>query len=310
MLKIYPGKILLFGEYSLLFGSKGLVLPYESYQGHWDFQQLQSIVPDQDLEKFYHFSSKKISTIQFNWSLFKQDIDKGLVFSSTIPKGEGLGSSGALIAAFYDRYALNNTKVEVHGIDLNSVRADLAQLESFHHQKSSGIDPLVSWLQRPILLKGLDDLVVLNQLDGQAQWISNNDFSIYLLPTFQSRKTAEWVEKFRIKLELASFKKWLENTYCKLVDQCVDSFLTMNDQFFNYIATLCHEQEKQMAEFLDIELIHQFRIDFKDHLLGLKLCGAGGGGYFLVFSKNTSNNSDNSDAIKNLIGQYKLIKVL
>lgn len=310
MLRSYPGKILLFGEYSLLYGSKGLVMPYEQYIGEWKFEDVATVTPDLDLKQFHDFSSKELSNIKFNWSLFKHDIEKGLVFSSSIPKGEGLGSSGALVAAFYDRYALNQTTSENHGVDLNVIRHDLAQLESYHHQKSSGFDPMVSWLQRPILLNGLDDMVVLNQLDGHAQWLEDNNLNVFLLPTHHPRKTAEWVDKFRIKLNQQKFNHWFENIYCSLVNNCVDAFLNMNEIFFKEIFVLCHEQEIKLSEFMDLPIIHQLKNDFiakADCTLGLKLCGAGGGGHFLVFCKTKFVQKN---FMQDLELKYNLIKVL
>lgn len=307
MLKNYPGKILLFGEYSLLFGTKGLVLPYEKVQGHWSFQN-NSVKPDEDLQQFHDYSFEEFENVKFNWSLFKQDINKGLEFTSTIPKGSGLGSSGALIAAFYDRYALNQTDNHIHGIDLNSVRKDLAKLESFHHQKSSGIDPLVSWINRPILLNGLEDLSVLNQLDGHAQWLTDHHICVHLVPTHTKRKTGLWVEKFRAKLDDAKFHLWLKDQYCPLVNMCVDSFLKMDNSFFHHILALCSEQKEFLSEFMDLPILHQLLSDCNSHDYGLKLCGAGGGGHFLLFSKAT--NQQLIEKNRFLEKKYSLVKVL
>ena len=45
--------------------------------------------------------------VGFDWRKINEDFDQNLYFDSNIPQGYGLGSSGALVAAFYDRYALN-----------------------------------------------------------------------------------------------------------------------------------------------------------------------------------------------------------
>lgn len=290
MLKNYPGKILLFGEYSLLFGSKGLVMPYPTVSGKWNFNDNNQSNPDQDLKQFHDFCSTEESNIKFNWDLFRKDIEKGLIFDSSIPKGAGLGSSGALIAAFYDRYALYKADCNTHGIDLNSIRDDLARLESFHHQRSSGIDPLVSWLERPILLKGLDDIKVLNQLDGHQQWLEKNNFHIYLVPTFTQRKTSQWVEHFRKKLVDVNFSQWFEKQYCPLVNHTMDNFLDMNDQFFEQVLNLCTEQSKFMHEFMNLEVLKNLLKEIHQESIGLKLCGAGGGGYFLLFTHNSKKD--------------------
>ena len=49
--------------------------------------------------------------------------------------------SGAVTACIYDRYVEKST-------DLKEIRTRLAQMESFFHGKSSGIDPWVSYSQQ------------------------------------------------------------------------------------------------------------------------------------------------------------------
>ena len=44
--------------------------------------------------------------LRLDWEALKADLDRKLYFDSNIPQGYGVGSSGALVAAFYDRYAL------------------------------------------------------------------------------------------------------------------------------------------------------------------------------------------------------------
>lgn len=301
-MKTYAGKILLFGEYSVLYGTKGLVLPYDKFSGAWTFRDTPNSSPDTDLEQFHQFRSQAQSKISFNWDLFKKDIEQGLIFSSSIPTGAGLGSSGALTAAFYDRYALINQKeYYAQGVDLNAIRHDLAALESFHHHKSSGIDPLVSWLQRPIMLKGLSDITVLNQLDGHAEWLQKNSVQLYLIPTHTKRKTGEWIDRFRKKLDQIEFKNWFDDKYCPLVDKTVDNFLDMNNQFFDNIFDLCLQQEQWLNDFMQVKTLQSLRNDIKGINANIKLCGAGGGGYFLLFTQG----SDNSE----LIEKFSLISV-
>lgn len=284
MQKNYIGKVLLFGEYSLLFGTKGVVLPFPNYSGQWSFSEDKN--QDEDLIQFYQYGKNLKDNATYDWDRFKKDIENGLKFASTIPKGEGLGSSGALIAAFYDRYYLSEKSTISPGINLNSVRLELAELESFHHHKSSGIDPLVSWLERPVLLKGLSDIVVLNQLSSQFDWMKEQNLKIFLIPTKSKRKTCHWVELFRKKLEDKNFNTWFEKKYCPIVNDVVESFLSKKDAFFKEVQQLCTEQNSMLHAFMDIDEVKQLRSVLDLDRCALKLCGAGGGGYFLIFTKN------------------------
>ena len=42
---------------------------------------------------------------RFAFERLDADLEKGMYFDSSIPMGYGVGSSGAIVAAIYDRYA-------------------------------------------------------------------------------------------------------------------------------------------------------------------------------------------------------------
>ena len=63
---------------------------------------------NQSLCLFRDFLKKIDSSIViFDFNKMNNELIEGLYFDSTIPQGYGVGSSGALVAAFYDRYAEN-----------------------------------------------------------------------------------------------------------------------------------------------------------------------------------------------------------
>ena len=43
--------------------------------------------------------------VVFDFEKLKNDVQEGMYFDSSIPQGYGVGSSGALVAAIYDKYA-------------------------------------------------------------------------------------------------------------------------------------------------------------------------------------------------------------
>ena len=100
--KIFFSKILLFGEYGVIKNSKALVIPYKKYFGSLKFSKTAD-----DYQKTSNASLKAFSDYlndnkfiynKINITKFKDDIDNGLYFESSIPESYGLGSSGAVVA--------------------------------------------------------------------------------------------------------------------------------------------------------------------------------------------------------------------
>ena len=113
---LFYSKILLFGEYGIIEDSKGLSIPYNFFNGALK-------IPDSVSEKSsqsnliladFCLYLKGLKEIDLDLSLFETHINKGLYFDSSIPKGYGIGSSGALVAAIYDRYSNNKITLILH----------------------------------------------------------------------------------------------------------------------------------------------------------------------------------------------------
>ena len=108
-------KILLFGEYGIIKNSKGISIPFNNYSGSLkiDKSSNENIkLSNKQIKSFYDFLKLKFDKDEFNFKTFKSDIDDGLYFKSSIPLGYGVGSSGALVAAIYDKYFLKKIKRE------------------------------------------------------------------------------------------------------------------------------------------------------------------------------------------------------
>jgi len=107
---LFYSKILLFGEYGIIKDSKGLSIPYNFYNGALKIIDINtSLAKDSNtkLFKFYDYLKNLNSPlVNFNLDKFHSDLKLGMYFDSSIPEGYGVGSSGALVAAIYDYYAL------------------------------------------------------------------------------------------------------------------------------------------------------------------------------------------------------------
>jgi mevalonate kinase len=112
---LFYSKILLFGEYGIIKDSKGLSIPYNFYNGALKMDKKPSLSAEEsnrNLKKFLKYLSDiDTNLVTFDIAQLEQDIKAGMYFDSSIPQGYGVGSSGALVAALYDKYAQDKITV-------------------------------------------------------------------------------------------------------------------------------------------------------------------------------------------------------
>ena len=298
---LFYAKILLFGEYGIIKDSKGLAIPYNSYQGALKKSDKISETAKESnfkLEKYFEYlANLKTDLVVFNLQEFRKDLDEGMYFDSSIPQGYGVGSSGALVASIYDKYA--NEKVTVLE---NLTRAKLLKLkevfslmESFFHGKSSGLDPLNSYLSLPILINSKDNLEptgIPSQKEGKG--------AVFLLDSEIIGETEPMVSLFMNKMKNEGFRKMLNEDFAKHTDACIEDFLHGNvKSLFGNVKQLSKvvlEHFKPMIP-LAFHKVWQHGIETNDYYL--KLCGSGGGGYILGFTKDFNKT-------KTILKDYKL----
>ena len=275
-MKKYFSKILLFGEYGIINNSNALAIPYEEYSGQILFSD-NSTSSNITLYKLYKYMIEKRLDNLFDIISFQKDLKEGVFFKSNIPVNYGLGSSGALVAALYDSYSLNK-----HKIDLSETIKELSSIESFFHGKSSGLDPLTSYLNSPILVNSKKNL---KKIDKTLINSNHDNKGFFLIDTQISSKTQPLVDFFLNKLKDLSYKKSFENKFIKSTNNCINFFLK-NDQ-----TNLFSEMKFLSASTLNLfnKMIPEsfknlwiYCLDSKD--VALKLCGSGGGGYIMGYS--------------------------
>jgi mevalonate kinase len=154
---LYYSKILLFGEYGIIENAMGLSIPYHFYKGkllmageEMTDAQLESNRSLQHYSEYLANPENELTSF-LKLDKLRSDIACGLYFDSSIPQGFGVGSSGALVAAIYDTYAINpiNPDAVAENDDLLRLKQILSTMESYFHGKSSGLDPLICYLNLP-----------------------------------------------------------------------------------------------------------------------------------------------------------------
>lgn len=135
--KKFYSKILLFGEYTIINGSEGLAIPLDKYYMNFSFEKDDLFFEKSNelLQEYSNYVVANFESDHYDIDRFSSDIQKGLLVSSTIPIGFGLGSSGALVASFYHEYCLVKEKYT----SINLLKTELGKLESYFHGASSGL---------------------------------------------------------------------------------------------------------------------------------------------------------------------------
>jgi len=297
----YPAKIVLFGEYGIILGSMALAVPYPRYSGGFRFPE-NSTTPqlktqsasNLEIIKLLSFFKKDPNKFQFlDLQNLDHDANKGMYFDSSIPIGSGLGSSGALTAALYDHYAISENQT-----DYLAIKLKLSLIESYFHGLSSGIDPLVSLLKKPILIGSNTSFITKVALSRFSKI-----YTLFLINTHSMGKTDLLVSSFLKRYEQPDFKKIINQEYIPLINSTIKAIQNADFELFDQL--LINYSQFQFTYFKEM-IPHEMRTSF-DHGIKsgdftLKLCGSGGGGFVLGIARDRSRaefyfNSNHLDYI-------------
>lgn len=285
---LFYAKILLFGEYGIIEDSQGLTLPYSFYKGTLKFSDLES-----DFEKTSNISLQKYAdylgslnlpdSFKLNISKLQKDLKKGLFFDSNIPQGYGVGSSGALVAAIFEKYSVKTYLPEHISKDqLKELKKVFGEMESYFHGKSSGIDPLICYMNLPILIENkenVDKVSIPESHEGKG--------AIFLIDSGMTGETGPMVQIFFEKMKTEGFRKTMKEEFIRYNNACIDAFLKkeMNPLFRNLksLSVWAYEHFKPM---IPESIYNAWKKGLDTNAYYLKLCGSGGGGYILGFTKD------------------------
>jgi len=284
--RYYPAKVLVLGEYSILLGSDAYAIPLRSHRGEWVFPVIETGQNDelqlshQEISRFFQFLSDRARADHFSsildLSRMERELSLGISFKSNIPQQSGLGSSGALVAAIYDRY-----RNPLAGTAVEEIRKTLSELESHYHSKSSGIDPLVSLVNKPVWITGGDPRVMNDPEDG---WLEGS--ALYLIHSGAQGLTKRGVTGFWNRMSAdPTFTARMETTYIPLVNKMVNHLTNRPSQSEQSDwAALAALQTEMLGHLFPPAMKKLSEAGLKNGLFALKICGSGGGGFFLAFT--------------------------
>lgn len=290
----YPAKILLFGEYSILLGSSALGTPFSYFNASLAFPD-EDHGEDSDMAKKSNLDLKRMAGYFSTPSTdlenildlqrLANDIDAGLYFASTIPQRYGMGSSGALCAAVYDRYHSQHDGNTLHtdSQKLLSLRNIFTRMESFFHGRSSGFDPLLSILRSPLIL-GREGTV--SEFVIKDKLMPENGPELLLVDSGQPCSTGPLVVNFlndfmpdgRVTTQGVILRDMVNNLIGNLFEGNISGSL------WDDITRLSRFQLKHLTHLVPQELMAVWNDGLTTGLFSMKLCGSGGGGFLLCFT--------------------------
>ena len=289
---LFYSKILLFGEYGIIKDSKGLSIPYNFFKGALKLEGNGSEEARKSNASLMAFAEylKKVQQedpdlVRFDLEALNEDLSQGMYFDSSIPQGYGIGSSGALVAAIYDKYGLEKITVleNLTREKLLKLKSIFGRMESFYHGKSSGLDPLNSYLSLPILINSQDNI--------ESTSIPSQNFNgkgaVFLLDSGSIGETAPMVQLFMEQMKQEGFRTMLKNQFIKHTDACVEDFINGNiKSLFGNLKQLSNVVLDNFKPMIPVGFHKLWKqgIDSNDYYL--KLCGSGGGGYILGFTED------------------------
>jgi mevalonate kinase len=302
---LFYSKILLFGEYGIIKDSKGLSIPYNFYNGALKLDGNSSetaSLSNENLKGLVSYllelQNNNESLASFDFLSLQQDLANGMYFDSSIPQGYGVGSSGALVASIYDKYAQNKITVleNLTRDKLLTLKKIFGQMESFFHGNSSGLDPLNSYLSLPILINSKDSIeptgLPSQQTDGKG--------AVFLLDSGIVGETAPMVHIFMENMKQEGFRTMLKTQFTKHTDACVEDFLKGNiSSLFGNVKQLSKIVLNNFKPMIPEQFHKLWKQGIETNNYYLKLCGSGGGGYILGFTEDY-------EKAQNALKDYKL----
>ncbi len=290
-------KLLLFGEHTVNLGSQALAMPLTQFSGQW--KENGNAAMQYDLHQFTNYLSnlkeKKTAILDIDCQRLKIELNKGLYFDSNAPLGYGTGSSGILCAAIYERFGLE--KLDSTFFNLRRLKQGLALMECFFHGKSSGIDPLISYLNEPILITS-EGIVTVNL----PTYLSQGN-AVFLLDTGISRKAESLIHWFMKEAENVDFQQNIKENLVAYNNKAIAAFL---EGHWTNLMHATHQISDFQLQFLTSLIPNDFhnvwKMGLENDVFKLKICGAGGGGFILGITRNFAE-------AEILLKNYTIIKV-
>ncbi len=279
------------GEHTVLHGSAAYAVPLRRYTARIaslnsspEVHQLpikEGIHANFDFEKWLAFAkTSEILADKLDFDRWEREATELGVYAD-IPIGYGLGSSGAITAEAYRRYLIG----EVPNPTL--LRKQLGALECFFHGKSSGLDPLVSFLNKAVYISPTGGIEVVEVTETFP--VASPRGGWFLLDSGQPRAGKDAITRFGESCKNEQWKRDVLLPMNELVETLAKGFKSESMIGLTpKLKALCSLQLTELAFLIPMHIATLWKAWLQEDVAYLKLCGAGGGGFFLGYAPDKS----------------------
>ena len=162
--------------------------------------------------------------------------------------------------------------------NLEEIKNILSIIESKFHGESSGLDPSVSLFNSPIFYS--------NKQIKLIDKIHYKNFTIYIMDSKINSSTKKMIEVFQSKMNESEFRYFFDNKYIINTNECIKYLLNGSNLFKDSLKQLSENTLNNFREMIPNQLINIWENGLKSDSYYMKLCGSGGGGFFLLFDFN------------------------
>ena len=289
---IAGAKFILGGEHSVVTRGRALAFPLPSAKIKIKIQpESENHFQRKLIVNGVERSSEELSMIQNLCLRVGADFPPSHIeIESQIPIGAGLGSSAALCVAL--------AKLFHPGAPKNKIAEFALSGEELFHKKPSGIDPFTIAIDEPIIFSSNNlDFRVLN-----TEAFKKSDLCFALFDTGQTHKTMEVQANVeRTKTQNPLIYEDLMDALSSNVEQMLRAFESGNGRVLGQLMKDSHFRLIQLGVSNDqINELAQ-KIQAIDSCLGVKITGAGCGGFLLgLFRKEALKDESASSSISSL----------
>ena len=282
-MRIFPAKILLFGEYTIINGGSALAIPFDQYQGQW------LPADETTLDGFFEYL---LGLEGVDSDSVQQALAERWQFGSSIPMGYGLGSSGALSAAAFDTF-FQPVKT------MAELKAKLSEIESYFHGQSSGLDPLTCYTHQPIRVQAGHI--------SQAKGLTLPP-QLHLYDSGIPRNGKPFIKYFVDRLEgEADFKEVVAGLNQFNAD--IIEALIARQNIKALFREISYTQFNHFKHMIPSDVATLWKKGLVEESYYMKLSGAGGGGYFLVWVADETKTYPDFEKIILKRGYFDVMKL-